>query len=102
MNEALIRQIIREELQGMIELNRFSFKKNVEFMDKRNIKVGKTNGTKIGTASTEKLGFYGATPVIRPGHIANPSGGSTTDAEARTAINSILEKLERLGLLASS
>jgi hypothetical protein len=38
----------------------------------------------------------------RGAHIANPTGGGTTDAEARTAINSILTALETHGLLASS
>lgn len=35
-------------------------------------------------------------------HIANPSGGATTDAEARTAINAILVVLENAGLTATS
>lgn len=35
-------------------------------------------------------------------HIADPSGGATTDAEARTAINAILAALENVGILASS
>lgn len=28
--------------------------------------VGSTNGTKIATATTQKLGFYNATPVVQP------------------------------------
>jgi hypothetical protein len=48
------------------------------------------------------LGFYNTAPAHRPAHIANPSGGATTDAEARSAINSILSALETLGLIASS
>ena len=35
-------------------------------------------------------------------HIADPSGGTTVDAEARTAINSILDALEAVGILATS
>jgi len=35
-------------------------------------------------------------------HIADPSGGATTDAEARTAIDAILVVLESVGLTASS
>lgn len=35
-------------------------------------------------------------------HIANPSGGGTQDAEARTAINAILVALENAGITASS
>jgi len=35
-------------------------------------------------------------------HIADPTGGSTTDAEARAAIAAILNALEGVGILASS
>jgi hypothetical protein len=31
-----------------------------------NIALGTTTGTKIGTATTQKLGFYNATPVVQP------------------------------------
>ncbi len=34
--------------------------------------------------------------------IANPTGGATTDAEARTAINAILDILEAHGLMADA
>ena len=34
--------------------------------DSINIPVGSTNGTKIGTATTQKLGFFNATPVVQP------------------------------------
>jgi hypothetical protein len=35
-------------------------------------------------------------------HVVNPTGGTTTDAEARTAINAILVALETFGINASS
>lgn len=44
------------------------------------------------------VGFFGVTPVTRQGSIANPTGGATTDAEARTAIDSILSVLDNYGL----
>lgn len=34
--------------------------------------------------------------------INDPSGGATTDAEARTAINAIIDALEAFGISASS
>jgi len=40
-----------------------------------NIAVGTTTGTKIGTATTQKLGFWNATPIVRP---AAYSQGYTT------------------------
>lgn len=65
-----------------------------------NVTTGTTTGTKIGTATTEKLGFYNATPVVQQTNVANPTGGAIIDAEARTAIDAILTRLEALGLLA--
>ena len=57
-------------------------------------------GTQIGTATNQLLGFYGATPVDRPATVADPTGGGTIDAEARTAINEIIDRLQELGLIA--
>lgn len=57
-------------------------------------------GTKIGTSTSQLLGFWNATPVDQPAHIADPSGGGTQDAEARTAIGAILDLLEETGLMA--
>lgn len=68
----------------------------------KELKSGASGGMKVGTASTELIGFYGATPVDRPSFIADPSGGATVDAESRTAINAILDLLIELGLMASS
>lgn len=74
---------------------------NVTMNDTSNIILNATTGTKIGTATTQKLGFWNATPIVQPTHIADPSGGATVDAEARTAINSILAQLASMGLQAS-
>lgn len=61
---------------------------------------GTLRGLKIGGAITDLLGFYGATPVDQPDTIADPTGGGTIDAEARTAINAIIDRLQELGLIA--
>lgn len=68
--------------------------------DAVNIAVNATTGTKIGTATTQKLGFFNATPIVQVSAISAPSGGATIDAEARTAINSIRTALTNLGLTA--
>ena len=61
---------------------------------------GTLRGLRIGGATTSLLGFYGATPVDRPDTITDPTGGGTIDAEARTAINTIIDRLQELGLIA--
>ena len=55
-----------------------------------------------GAGSAAAIGFLGATPAARQAHVADPSGGATIDAEARSAINSILSTLETFGLHATS
>ena len=67
-----------------------------------NITTDTTTGTKIGTATNQKLALFNATPVVQPAHIDDPTGGLVTDAEARTAIASINAVLATLGLTAAS
>lgn len=61
---------------------------------------GTLRGLKIGGATTSLLGFYGVTPVDQPATVADPTGGGTIDAEARTAIQTIIDRLQELGLIA--
>jgi hypothetical protein len=61
---------------------------------------GTLRGLKIGDATTALLGFYGATPVDQPATVTDPTGGGTIDAEARTAIEAIIDRLQELGLIA--
>ena len=68
----------------------------------KNIIVNTTTGTKIGTATGQKIGFWNATPVVQQAHIADPSAGTTVDAEARTAINAINALCAALGLTAAA
>ena len=74
----------------------------ITMADGKNIIVNTTTGTKIGTATGQKIGFWNATPVVQQTHIADPSGGATVDAEARTAINAINALCAALGLTAAS
>ena len=55
-----------------------------------------------GAGSAPAIGFLGAAPAARVAHVADPSGGATVDAEARSAINSILATLEIFGFHATS
>lgn len=72
---------------------------NLSLTDGINIVVGTTTGTQIATGSTQKLGFWGATPVVRPSAVSDASGGTTVDTEARNAINSLLAKLRTVGII---
>ena len=46
--------------------------------DALNIAVNTTTGTKIGTATTQKIGFYNSTPVVQPAAIADLTVTATT------------------------
>lgn len=68
---------------------KFVFSDNVEFSDAKNLVFGTTTGTQIGTASTQKIGFFGVTPITQP-----TITGTTTQEQ----IDSIVSVLESLGL----
>lgn len=52
--------------------------------DAADIAVNTTTGTKIGTGTTQKLGFWNATPVVQPVHIADPSAVSALTQDSLT------------------
>lgn len=90
--------------------------------DSKNLAFGTSNGTKIGTSVNAKIGFWNTTPVIQPGHIADPgfsgtdtltdadgSLGATTQAELEGVLQNfgdqiklILADLAEIGLQAAS
>ena len=100
MTPEQVRQIIKGELSNFLGSDRYIFQKNIQIFDGRNIQLGRTNGTKMGTATAQLLGFYGVTPVDQPATISDPSGGATIDSQARTAINALIDRLQELGLMA--
>lgn len=74
---------------------------HLNMADAKNIILNTGTGTKIGTATTQKLAFYNATPIVQGASIADASGGAVIDAEARTAINTLISRIEALGLIAT-
>jgi hypothetical protein len=72
--------------------------KTLEFSDGANLKFGTAGaGTKIGVTTNDKIGFWNATPVVQPTGIADADG---TLADITTKFNSLLSKLETIGILA--
>lgn len=65
----------------------------------KNIAVGATTGTKIGTAAAQKLGFFGATPIAQPA--ANPDTTNALLSDLEIEINQIKALLRSLGLMAT-
>jgi hypothetical protein len=89
------------------------FTGDVTIADTKNIILNTTTGTKIGTATDQKLGFYNATPVVQQTGIAAlkvdyTAGDLDTEAEiitaintTNTAINALRTALNALGLTTS-
>jgi hypothetical protein len=63
--------------------------------DAVNIATGTSTGTKIGTATTQKIGFYDTTPVVQPAAVAN----ATDAASVIARLNDLLGRLRSLGLI---
>jgi hypothetical protein len=76
--------------------------------DGLNIAFGTTSGTKIGTATTQKIGFWNATPIVQPttavaaaSFVANTSliANDTATFDGYT-IGQIVKALRNTGILA--
>lgn len=64
------------------------------FMDGNTISFTGANGTRIGLDGTQKMGFYGATPIIRPS-VTGAKGGNA-------ALTSLIAQLVALGIITDS
>ena len=58
---------------------------------------GTTNGTRFGTATTQKLAFWNAVPVVQPTAVAD----ATDAASAITQLNALLARLRTTGFIAT-
>jgi hypothetical protein len=73
---------------------------------------GNDSGTCLGQSASSLVGFFGATPVAQQATIADATNTTTTTStttalttdldSVRSKLNSLLAKLETLGLLASA
>lgn len=74
MNEVEQLRVRVEYLEGVINSlvlsDRVVFSRHIQMLDGRNIQLG-TTGTMIGTASTQKIGFLGKTPIGQQGRPGN-------------------------------
>jgi hypothetical protein len=74
---------------------------SVTLWDAANLAVGTTTGTKIGTATNQKLSVYNATPVVQGAAVADATGGSVIDVEGRAALNALLARIRAFGIIAA-
>lgn len=98
MNEQQVRRLIEEILSERFGGDGADMivSKLLKMEDGRNIQVGRTTGTKIGTAIDQKLGFFGATPVDKPETLADPAADLTA---LQVAVSGLIDRLQELGLM---
>lgn len=60
---------------------------------------GRPDGTVVGRASTELIGFYGTTPIVQATVAATTTTTATTTA-LQTDVDAIRTALQNLGLIA--
>lgn len=96
-------KFLEDELNRIVRQSKYRFERDVEFAAGRNISSDLQTGTQIGTSSTQKLGFWGATPIVQPAHVGTITAtGADQDGSARAVINSIIAVLDATGITASS
>lgn len=57
---------------------------------------GNDDGTTLGQSTSDKISFYGVTPVDQPATVAD----ATDAATAITSLNAVIDRLQELGLIA--
>lgn len=94
---------------GLDTSDRIRLPQTTTWDDGKNLVFGSTTGTMIGTATTQKLAFYGAIPVVRQAALT-AADASTVDAtygteeaavinNLRTRVNELEARLQAYGLL---
>lgn len=58
-------QVLEDRLNRVEKSDRFVYEKSLQYMDGRNVQLGRSVGSKFGTATDQKIGFLGATPQGR-------------------------------------
>lgn len=99
-------QILLRELDGVDDflvleiLEQTLFNKTFDNpIIENNIILNTGAGTKLGTATNQKLGFWDTTPIIQPTHIVDANGAL---ADITTKFNALLAQLASMGLQASA
>jgi hypothetical protein len=65
-------------------------------MAKQYINDGGPDGAVFGQTSSDLIGFYGATPIARPATVTDATDATTAIA----AVNTVIDRLQALGLIA--
>lgn len=99
MTEEDIIRIIDARLAHHIKQSKYVFDRPIQILDGNDITLASEHGTRIGTSATQKLGFFGATPIVQfpHGYLIQATGGTVIDYEARARISDINSLLSQFG-----
>lgn len=75
------------------------FAGDIELANGKNLHVGTSTGTKLGTSASQKLGFWGVTPVTQ--RAANPDTSGATLSNLEIEVNEIKQALRDVGIIAT-
>jgi hypothetical protein len=101
MDEAQVKKLIRIELARLFQSDKYLFTRDIQIADGRGIQAGTSVGLTIGTSATQKVGFFGETPVVQQGAIPDPgTGGADADGTCRAAVSAIRTALTNIGITA--
>lgn len=81
---------------GTVSTGGITLGDTITIADAKNIVLNATTGTKIGTATTQKLGFFNSTPITQPALTGSLS--TVADAPAKAVLTSIIAALKATGL----
>jgi hypothetical protein len=77
-----------------------NFIQGLTIADAKNIVLNTTTGTKIGTATTQKLGFYNKTPIVQQANTAGAvTAGAVYTAQEQSMLTDAYTCLRNMGLL---
>lgn len=64
-----------------------------------NVTYNSPDGALVGSSATEKIGFYGTTPVVQ-GSAVTTLATTPTATDIATAVNAIISRLQDIGIIA--
>lgn len=70
-------------------------------MATKHISDKRPDGLTVGQSATDKVGFFGATPIAKPS-VTWPNTGTATTTLNETKVNRIMAALVNLGLIVTT
>lgn len=63
------------------------------------VQLDTTTGTKIGTSTSQKIGFYNATPIVQPTSSGSATAGAAYGATEQSMLQEVYDAVRALGLM---